>query len=218
MDAWASLLSTLAWIGLILWILHRYNSQVGLIVNALTKRIESGSPVKFGGVEIGSGTPMTSEAQVEKLEQDAREISEVADQPAPTSQIIDEYLQVEDLALRKLQADFGSNIVRQVSVAGVNFDGMMKWGGALHGIEVKLIKEKSSSIAPILKSVKSITSRLTENGEPTAGLILVVVFENELTRTNWRPRLSEMANKTSYPMVLQLYTMTELKSTFGANG
>jgi len=53
MAAWIPLLQTFLWVGLIIWLIRRYNTQVVAVLVSIQERIAKGSLVKAGPLEIG---------------------------------------------------------------------------------------------------------------------------------------------------------------------
>jgi hypothetical protein len=65
LEHWGPLLQTVLWVLLITVILWRYHDPIHGILTALQKRIESGSTVKIGQIELIQ--PQTAQQQTEKL-------------------------------------------------------------------------------------------------------------------------------------------------------
>ena len=56
-EAWSSLLQTLTWAALVVGLIYAYRGRAGIILDALIQRIEAGSALAIGPVNIGSPPP-----------------------------------------------------------------------------------------------------------------------------------------------------------------
>ncbi|MBI5674056.1 MAG: hypothetical protein HZC50_12650 [Nitrospirae bacterium] len=70
MKEWLSLVETLAWVGLVGYVLYRFGTYIEGLLEAFRSRIESGSPIKAGPFELG---------------QDLMSLEKVAPSQAPSS-------------------------------------------------------------------------------------------------------------------------------------
>jgi len=53
MEGWVPLLQTLSWIGLIVFSAHRFSGHLERLFEAIRIRVQSGSPLKVGPIELG---------------------------------------------------------------------------------------------------------------------------------------------------------------------
>src|SRR6266542_56805 len=135
MSALIPLFQTLLWVGLIVWLIFRYNAQVAAILNSIQDRIAKGSSVKAGPFELGQDVrPQDAQEQKKRLEEEIQQLAEPAPEPqllpsteeARTSRqdLQKRYLLAEDLVMRELQIEFGTPVNRQVRLGGIDLDGI----------------------------------------------------------------------------------------------
>ena len=145
----------------------RFHLPIEGLLAALQKRIESGSTIKAGPFEIAEQLrPQYPEEQKKKLDAELLEVgppslNEQLSTPSDDynfDQAV--YLNIEDMALRAIQADYGNTINRQVTTGSdLGFDGAFVINGQLHIVEVKYIQDLTK-IRRLRKSVDRIVSTI----------------------------------------------------------
>lgn len=151
MDGLFPLLQTVLWVGLIVGLAWRYHQHSQGILSAVQKRIETGSGVKAGWLEIQAPVlPQDAQQQVARIDQEVAEIvGEESAAIAPITSTADEnskrsiksrYLTAEDLAFREIQSEFGVPVSRQVRIGPNRLDGFFTSAGSGYAVEVKYVK------------------------------------------------------------------------------
>lgn len=221
MEILAGILPTLLWVLLIAGIVWRFNSPIHSLLNAIAKRLEAGAALKFGRFEIGElTTPQLPEEQKARLQAEVQEIirtTPIEMQADTKASLQSMYIQAEELALRAIQAEYGSSVQRQASLGhGVNVDGIIKIKNDITIIEVKYTIHKISldvvknaitqlrgyrDSVPRIKDAKFILALVHDQAEP--GISEVVI--------------REQAHKADIDLDIKLYSFRELASRFGVD-
>ncbi len=226
MSALIPLFQTLLWVGLIVWLIFRYNAQVAAILNSIQDRIAKGSSVKAGQFELGQDVrPQDAQEQKKRLEEEIQQLAEPAPEPqllpsteeARTSRqdLQKRYLLAEDLVMRELQIEFGTPVNRQVRLGGIDLDGIFAKEGAGYGIEVKYVR-KRVALDRLLDSLSRLQTSLQRLGWRRFTLILALVCESDDPISpseieGIQSRLSQLA----VPVVVRVYTLQSLADKFG---
>jgi len=239
----APLLQTALWVGLIVYLVRRYDKALRSVVDALRARIEAGSDVTVGKMlEIKGYRPADTGSQARKLDVEVDDalkqelepnavvaaeavVAEpAAAYPAPVSMDLDSTIAepppasyevtkalfggpesvrrlelkkrialLEDLAIRRLQEQFNTQILRQVSgPSGVVLDGVFVRNGEMHTVEIKFFPSQIS-LAKVANQINAFADD-RRNGEPGLNpIVYVLVFES----LNEFIKLGQARNKLS---------------------
>lgn len=187
-------LQTLLWILLILWILNKFKEELGAIVGAIKKRIEDGGAVEAGWFKLGALTPESTTAQAARAGQEAEESlsagseSDDYDEDDSSDDYSDSsggdsfrsrYYLAEDLALRRLQAEYGVVLGRQVAGGGgMRFDGFFAQGNRGNGIEVKYVRRRIP-VPEFINQIEVIHQRVRNLNWKRFTLIFVIVTDDD---------------------------------------
>ncbi len=228
MEHIAPLLQTLLWVLLIGGIVLRFHTPIHGLLTALQKRIESGSNIKAGPFELSeqlrpqdpSKQREKAEIEVQEVLLDAAPVQAGGPQLTPTTpaQIQARYFQVEDLALRAIQAEHGVTISRQVTAgpADMGFDGVFTSNGRIHIVEVKYARSLNS-LPKFKQTIERLNSTIVSYGWKNAQIILAVVFEDSIDVTKAQEMLAKVSSVSQVPLVVKCYTYAELNWKFGVS-
>ncbi|GHS89621.1 hypothetical protein FACS189487_10210 [Campylobacterota bacterium] len=134
-----------------------------------------------------------------------------------TVSIYERYLQAEDLVLRSIQSEYGAPIHRQVTAGrDSGFDGVFTSCGKTNVVEVKYIVPKDKSLR-IKESIQYLTTTIQQYGWTNAQILLALVFESEDDVKNHAKISSIDFSKNAVPVVVRVFTMTQLKAKFGVS-
>lgn len=220
MEHVAPLIQTILWVALIGGIVWRFNKPIHGLLTALQHRVEGGSTIKAGPFELADQLrPQEPKAQKEKV---AAELLEVAPPQLPTPQVIQGrktnqalLFQVEDLALRAIQSDYGEPISRQLSAGSdYGFDGVFTINGRLNIVEVKYVRERSS-IPRLRSSLEKIFSAVSKYNWRNVQLILAVVFENAEDIPLSDELLLNTVKDLGIKTIVRPFSLAELQTRFG---
>jgi hypothetical protein len=166
------------------------------------------------------------QAEAEPPEQKTQVGSTAKDSPTlPKAQkpLASKFLLVEDLALRQLEAELQTPILRQVMVAGpdfrLSFDGMIQNPQQLVVIDVKYLATPNpplSNIQAALYRFSEFRSMYSAKDYKTFKAILVFVTEfsgEELER--FKKRILKRIKSEVVPTEFRFYSLKELKERFG---
>jgi len=187
MEYITSLIETILWVGLIVWLVFRFQSQIEAIVTSIQKRIDSGSTIKAGPFTVEDLRPQPVEDQKKKAKE---EIQEAIGQDTGTTNtearqkvadaLLSVYMRAEDLALRAIQSDYGATINRQVTAGrDPGFDAAFVKDGRLHIVEVKYVQDVSSIIR-IRPSIERLANSIEKYHWKNAEIVLAVVMANNI--------------------------------------
>jgi hypothetical protein len=226
MGALIPLLQTILWVGLIVWLIHRYNAQVVAILTSIQDRVAKGSSVKAGPFELGQDIrPQDAQEQKNRLEEEIQQLGE----PPPGPQLLPpgegsqssrldlqkRYLLAEDLVMRELQIEFGAPVNRQIRVGGVELDGMFAKEGSGYGIEVKYVRRRVTSDR-LIDSLTRLQSSLQRLGWRRFTLILALVCESdEPISPSDIERIQARLSQLGVPVMVRVYTLQSLADKFG---
>lgn len=224
MEYIAPLVQTVLWVCLIAGIVWRFHTPIYGLLVALQKRIEAGSSIKAGPFEISEQLkPQDPNAQKEKATAEAQDALDAQSQTVPAAkslvgplrQIRARYFQVEDLALRAIQTEYGSPIKRQVTAGrDSGFDGVFIADGRTNVVEVKYIPTQGQN-QKLKPTVQHLTNTIQQYGWPNAQIILALVYEREADVKNAREMLSVAFAQNAVPVVVRIFTMPQLNAQFG---
>ena len=223
MEYLAPLIQTILWVGLITGILWRFYTPIHGILDALQKRIESGSTVKAGPFEIAEQLkpqdPLKQKEKVVIEMQEALELPPInTTNPAlekSQSSRVAKYFQAEDLVLRALQAEYGAKVTRQVTAGSdMGFDGAFVTNGRLNVVEVKYVTN-ASNISRFKSTIEKLSKAIDGYGWRNAQIILAVVFEKTEDLAAGSEKLQMLVQSSSVPVVVRCYSYTELQVQFG---
>lgn len=224
MEHIAPLIQTVLWVALIGGILWRFNVPLHGLLTALQKRVEDGSNIKAGPFELTEKLkPQDPTAQKAKV---ATEIQEELEATLPASSVeqsvatrahsaLAKYFQAEDLALRAIQADYGSPISRQVTAGrDGGFDGVFMEGGRTTVVEVKYVSGDTSP-RRFRDTISRITGAIQQYKWSNPQIVLALVFERSADVETLRARLAPLFAENPVPVVIRCYTIAELQARFG---
>lgn len=223
MEHWGPLIQTVLWVGLIgvaLW--YFYEPLHGILI-AIQRRIEAGSNVKAGPFEISEQLkPQEALQQREKMESEVsaalkdpqNEVMTNSDLSRQKVRIQAKYFQAEDLALRALQAEFGTAISRQVTAGNdEGFDGAFVVNGQFNIVEVKYVLKTISS-TKVENVLTRLTSTISRYRWRNVQIILALVYENTADAAEIE-RLQRIAQQSSVQTVVRIYSLAQLQAKFG---
>lgn len=226
MEHIAPLVQTVLWVALIGAALWRFHNPIYGLLEALQRRVESGSNLEAGPFKLTEQLkPQDPVAQREKA---ASEIAESLEAPAPPgvagpalepfskASVQAKYFQAEDLVLRAIQAEYGATISRQVTAGSdMGFDGAFVTNGRLNIVEVKFLRGPSGNVSRLKQSVERLANALDRYGWRNAQIILAVVFEREEEVARATEMVKGLTSGTSVPIVVRCYSLAELQLRFG---
>jgi hypothetical protein len=220
------LLQTVLWVGLIVWLIFRYNKQVEAILTAIQGRITRGSSVKAGPFELGQEIrPQDVQEQSKRIEEEVQELEAAAVQVLPDAtpesarrtqnSFRRRYLLAEDLVMRELQSEFGVVINRSVRFANFQLDGIFAKDGGGFGIEVKYVSRRIA-FDRLLSSLANIHTALQRLGWRRFTLILVLVCEtDDVVSPSDIERIQSRASELGITIITRVYTLRALADKFG---
>lgn len=218
----APLLQTMLWVGLIAGIVIRFNHPLHELLNALHKRIAEGSDLEAGPFKLTLGfKPQPPAQQVAKAEAELADSAHIREEapalprsPNATSVARSRYFQAEDLALRAIQLDFGTPVLRQVTTgADRGFDGAFERDGVIHIVEVKYYQSWANTVK-LRDSIAQLTDSLLRFRASTTRIVLAIVFEQPAAMERNRPRITEALALNRIPVDVRFFAMPELVARF----
>lgn len=225
MDTLAPLLQTLLWVLLIAAVLGRFHRQIHDLPTALTKRIETGSPVKAGPFELGEQLkPQTPAQQRAKVERELDELllekppGATATKPASTqstrADLQAKYLLTEDLALRAVQDQYAVPVSRKITLPGdVEFDGYFEVAGRPHFVEVWHVARQVVA-ERVRSNLERRVSEIARTGAAEPRLVWACVFDRTIDVLAGWERFSDLAKASPVPVAVHCYSMSELRSKY----
>lgn len=226
MEHIAPLIQTVLWVCLIAAALLRFHRPIYGLLEALQRRVESGSNVEAGPFKLTEQLkpqdPLTQRQKAASEVAEALELGAVPDgnvaetASGRTASVQAKYFQAEDLVLRAIQAEYGSTISRQVTAgADMGFDGAFVTNGRLNIVEVKFLRGPSGNVSRLRQSVERLVSAVVSYGWKNAQVILAVVFEREEEVARATELLKNITSGMSVPIVVRCYSLAELQRRFG---
>lgn len=217
------LASTLVWAVLIVGLVVWFRKPIRSILAAIQKRIEGGSTVKAGWFELSDQLRLQSPA--EQRENTKAAVAEAAPSTPPDaaahipsrSEVASRYFLAEDLALRAVQAEYEVPITRQVKhSSGVRFDAAFAKDGRLHVVEVKGFFAEPQP-EKLRASLLRVANAAREMGGPQALLVAAFVVEQSESTSAVRLRAVELLKGLPIEVVVRVYSLGELRSSFGVS-
>ena len=216
----APLFQTFLWVGLIGAIVWRFHRPIHALLEALQRRVEQGSGLKAGPFELQPPIrPQSPDEQKAKLEDEVKVlVDERQIEPSNLSKSIrtlsHEYLGVEDLALRAVQAEYGVPISRQV-VLGRNtrVDGVFKKYEAMYIVEVKYMPGEPKP-SRIRDSLEQISKLVLDAGVHQANIVLALVLDSDAHTDGVRAILPQVIGFSAFPTEVKLYSRGRLQFQF----
>ena len=215
------LIQTALWVALIAFGLWRYNDPISRLIKTIHRRVESGSSVKAGPLELGEQIqPQDEQSQRNEVQKEAeeyvsgqgRQLSDIA--PDEKLSIRSRIVLAEDLALRAIQDDFNEPLKRNIQfVGGFSADAIFKKNGIQHLVEVKVVTGRSrekaarTGIAQLQHSMHKISSTKTQG-------ILSLVYLDDGDIDKSEADIRELV--TNYPGIqIKLWTLSALMERYG---
>lgn len=222
MEHVVSLIETIIWVGLIVWLVLRFQLQIEVIVKSLRKRIDSGCTIKAGPFAIEDLRPQPLEDQKKKVQDEIQESIErdvgSNDTKAISKEVAihqSDYFQAEDLALRAIQADYGVTINRQVTAGrDPGFDAAFVKDGRLHIVEVKYVPNLSS-VSRFRASIERIVDSIEIYHWKNVELILAVVMANDIDIHDADAKFLQALQGIQTPVKIRPFYFGELEARFG---
>jgi hypothetical protein len=221
MEHWSPLVQTTLWVLLVGGIVWRFNKPIHGLLEALQKRVESGSGVKAGPFELSAPVrPQNPAEQRSKAEAEVEEL--IAHAPpvlaAPAegalNQLKIEYLGVEDLALRAVQVAYNVPINRQVVVGrDARFDGAFVKYEALYVVEVKYMPGEPKP-SRIRQSLEQASKLLIDAGIHKATIILALVFDSSDHIAGLESMLPQLTASSAFPTDVRMFSKSKLQFDF----
>jgi hypothetical protein len=224
MEHISPLIQTILWVGLIVWLAHRFHEPIYSLLTALHTRIEAGSTIKAGPFELSDKfQPQTLLQQKEKLDAEVHEAVEAeVDEPAlpqpSPNKVKSRFIIAEELALRAIEAEFGTPLRRHVAAGpDMIFDAVFMAEHALHIVEVKYVVRMKNAHSIIRKHLDSLSQFLQRSGWKNVKIVFVLVFEYQSDLNAEVSQFERIA--ASYPMriVFRCYPMSQLRAQFGVS-
>jgi hypothetical protein len=227
-DGWLSLISKIAkdivpllqtflWFTLISVVLLVYRKQIEALVEAIRKRVESGSGLKVGFVSIEADLhPQSPEQQAIKVKQEVTEATTTTTTAAPVPpNLSTRSFLAEDLALRVIQSEYGVPINRQLQ-AGQNmtFDGVFAKDKASYIVQVKYSRGTYSTSRALMQ-ITQILAGITKYHWKNVTLILAVVFDDSVDLEMEQRRLSEAVKDCGVMVDVRCFSFKHLAKQFG---
>lgn len=224
MSEWVPLFQTLVWVLFITGILWRFNPEVRSLVRTLCERIEKGSSVKAGPFELGSLPSQVMEEQRKSLQAAADNVATGlgAAQPAqpsgakglPTT-LRTTVLLAEDLAIRRLQSDFGVSVSRQLRLgANLELDGLFIFQGVAYVVEVKYVYRELDVASLLIRTTQLLTRTSQEWARSAVILALVYADQKRLTEAE-RSQVKESFRSLGDRVIIRFYLFDELARQLG---
>lgn len=218
----APVLQTLFWVSLVVALVLWFNEPIREILSALQRRIESGSTVKAGWFELTQQLqpePPEDQRQRAKIElEEALPAQPPEPPPHGTVASLDpstQFLLVEDLALRALQADLGVPLNRQISAGpDAGFDAAFARDGRLNIVEVKYF-QGSVTPAKLRTALERIAIAVQRVRWKNVRVILVLVYKRAESVAANEERVREAIANAPLPVDVRTYTLAELRNRFG---
>ena len=218
---------TFLWIILVGVVLYLYHSQIKKILDAIINRIEKGSNVKVGPLELSEGLePQNSSDQREKLEIEVNEAKningyEVMENTIPQDLIVSEndirlrILQAEDLALRAIQDEYGVSISRQLKFnKDMGIDGFFEQNGTGIMIEVKYYLNKMTKMI-IQNTLEKVFNKIQYYHWKNIKVLFVVVYDNKSIESKTEEeRIKKMLDKYMDKLIIRVFKIDELANRY----
>ncbi|SRR6266568_8807046 len=222
MEHWSPLIQTTLWVLLVGGIVWRFNKPIHGLLEALQKRVESGSGVKAGPFELSPPLrPQNPEEQKAKAETEVQELVSQAPPALPSpadgalNQIRSEYLRIEDLALRAVQVAYNVPINRQVVVGrDAQFDGAFIKYEALYVVEVKYMPGEPRP-SRIREALEQASKLLIDAGVHKATIVLALVFDSADHIVGVMPMLPQLTAFSAFPTDVKMFSKSKLQFEFG---
>ena len=212
-----TVLWTLLIIGLIVW----FNIPIRQIFQAIQRRVEAGNAVKAGWFELSELKPLSLEQQRQKTKDEVADV--ISDPQSPPSSAAGSvnraaiYFQSEDLALRAIQTEFDTPVVRQVEGAGrAEFDAAFVKDGRLHVVEVNTYA-KHIGFERLRSSIARIAEATKRTGGPRSRLIVAVVYDGPENGSEVKAKVREALTSLALEIDVRVYSLTYLKKEFGSS-
>ena len=225
----APLIQTVLWVGLIGGIVWRYHKKIHSLLEAIQKRIESGSGIKAGPFEIAAGLqPQNPEQQKKNITQEISEATEGEPSEAmpivspsayaPRDDLRTSYLQAEDLALRAIQAEYNIPISRQLQAGrDMQFDGFFAKGGTAHIVEVKYSRRPYPT-RQIQQIVEKIFAGIGRYGWRNVKVIIAIVYgDSSIDLNQEKGRLLKAVEDYEGAMEIRCFSFEQLAQQFGVS-
>ena len=139
------LATTFLWVLLIVGLVAWFNKPLRAILEAVHRRIETGSTVKAGWFELTdqlrpqSPEQQRERAKIEIAEVEQQEVAGSIGNQTSRADAVNLYLQAEDLALRAVQAEYEIPLSRNLTTSGgAQFDAAFVKDGRLHVVSKNL--------------------------------------------------------------------------------
>ena len=218
----APVLQTLIWVSLVVALMLWFNKPIRQILAAVQRRIESGSTVKAGWFELSQQLkpePPEEQRQRARIELEDATLAQPPE-PLPHGAVApldpsSQYLLVEDLALRALQADLGVPLNRQISAGpDAGFDAAFARDGKLNIVEVKYFQ---GAVTPdkLRTALERIAVAVQRVHWKNVRIILVLVYKRAENVSANEERVQEAIANAPLPVDVRTYTLPELRNRVG---
>lgn len=220
MEHWAKLIQTVLWIGLIVWIIRKYDNVIKSLLDIIQKRIKDGGGIKIGGVEIPALLkPQDKEEQKKKIDEEVVEAIQLETSSSPIiprAQLRTQLFQSEDLALRAIQSEFGSPISRQMQAGNIRFDGFFMHENKPYAVEVKFTNN-GYPINKIKNIVNKMLGLFSRYNWKKVNILLAFVYDNDqVNLIQEKSRIESAVDDCNGIVEIRCYSYKYLMNQFGA--
>lgn len=217
-DSLIKLISSLIWPLVIIYFLWRFRPELAALINR-TRQVKIGDNHLLADLHT---TPPAVEAdkatrEYEDLKQEGSSDNNTTQSTAGKLIQKKDFLLIEDLALRAVQADYATPIRRHLTGGrDPGFDGVFSINDTLIIIEVKYFRNKIIS-SKVQETVHKLECLVRQYGWPKVQLMLVVVYDNINDSLSQSNELIKHAKTEVLPVIVKTYLLQDLEARFSVN-
>lgn len=219
MEHWGPLFQTLLWVGLTGCCVWRYHNRIDGLLKALQSRVEEGGGVKAGPFEL-TPKPQSVDAQVQKAAEEVAALTSYAPtvhtSHSSTADPKRLMLEVEDLALRAIQAQKNVTLQRQVALGNLMADAVFTSQATMNMVEVKYVPRGRDPHGILNRVVQKNGAIVDAYQWSNIRQIVALVFEDPADVKSSQGSIDKQA-KSSNSMEVECITFTleQLRKQFG---
>lgn len=215
------LAQTLLWVLLIGFIFIRYRNVIDRFIQIIQGRMESGSSIKAGPLEIGEYIRhQDQESQRIEVMREAEEYVSESDEsialsPKERSDLRANMVIAEDLVLRAIQDEYGEALRRNVEFPGnLTADAVFTKSDELHIIEVKFISGRST-LRVARSGIKQLERLIENHRDRNVRGILALVYLEDLGTSAHAVELEKLIADSSGRIEARTWSLEGLKYRYG---